>query len=237
MSSSIILLLPLLLLLILHSIDAWTPRLSASHFNSGGRFFHNAHGNTTPLSLKATENNHSEEEDTSNNNNNNEDEFNNKEDNNQKKGGTYLKTAEYLSQLESLYASSSSSAAAVTSSSLSSTYSLLESLVEDHSDTTSTASTSSTTTSTPSSSPGQSLLYGEKIHTVVLGDWMEWEGGEVVGGKNSYSSGSSSSSCFGENCGDDSEVRERKVLCLCLLMFYLLLQIYVLTEPLLFHQS
>ena len=218
MSSSIILLIPplLLLLLILQSIDAWTPRLSASHFNnSGGRFFPNAHGNTnTPLSLKATENNHHpEEEDTTANNNSNE-EHNNKDDNKKKKEGTYL-TAEYLSQLESLYASSSSSSSSSSSvavvvdsaSSSSSTYSLLESLTEDHTDTTMSLSTSS--------SPGQSLLYGEKIHTVVLGDWMEWEG-EVEGGKNSYSSSSSSSSCFGENCGDDSEVRERVVLFFCL---------------------
>ena len=143
------------------------------------------------MSLKATETNHPEEEDTSNNSKNNEDEFKHKDDNNQKKGGTYLKTAEYLSQLESLYASSSAAAATdLTSSSLSSTYSLLESLTEDHTHT-----------------PGQSLLYGEKINTVVLGDWMEWEEG-----KNSYSSSSSSSSssCFGENCGDDSEVRKRE---------------------------
>ena len=186
MSSSILVLLPLLLLLLLLSptINAWTPRLSASHFS--GRFFH-AHNTGGVKSLKATEKNNQEDKNDPNNDNNNSSNNNNNtadKDENKKKR-TYL-NAEYLSQLESLYDAS----AAVASSS-----SLLESLTEDYHDITST----SNAVSSSSSSPGQSLLYGEKTNTIVLGDWMGWEEG-----------GKSHSSCLGENCGDDSEVRERE---------------------------
>lgn len=94
--------------------------------------------------------------------------INDKGDNNNNKKRTKFLENEYLvGRLESLYDASAEAA---------SSSSLLDSLTDDVS----------------SSSPGQSLLYGEK-NVVVLGDWMEWEEG--------------GSSCLGEYCGDDeSEV-------------------------------
>jgi len=116
-------------------------------------------------SLKATEKNQEDNESNSSDNDNNNNNSNEKE---KKKNEKFLEE-EYLSRLERLY--DASSAAAASSSSL------LESLKEDHDSVSS------------SSSPGQSLLYGEK-QVVVLGDWMGWEEG---------------GSCLGDYCGDDSE--------------------------------
>jgi hypothetical protein len=172
--SSILLLPPLLLLqlqvlLLIYSttpIKAWTPRLSAH----SGRFFH-AHNNNNNKpggmkSLKATENKSSEED---NNSDKNDGDTKNSTANEKKKKKTRtFLDQEYLSRLESLY-----DLDATTSSS-----SLLESLTDDE-------VVASTT------SPGQSLLYGEK-NVVVLGDWMEWEEG---------------GSCIGDYCGDEAEVR------------------------------
>jgi len=125
-------------------------------------------------SLKATEKNQEDNESNSSDNDNNNNNSNEKE---KKKNEKFLEE-EYLSRLERLY--DASSAAAASSS-------LLESLTEDHDSVSS------------SSSPGQSLLYGEK-QVVVLGDWMGWEEG---------------GSCLGDYCGDDSEVSGVTVLSLC----------------------
>mmetsp|Transcript_1585 Transcript_1585/g.2550 ORF Transcript_1585/g.2550 Transcript_1585/m.2550 type:complete len:215 (+) Transcript_1585:70-714(+) len=163
-----LIIMPLLLLslLLCHStpIQAWTPRL-VSHSNSG-RFFHahNTNKGGGMKSLKATEKNQEDNESNSSDNDNNNNNSNEKE---KKKNEKFLEE-EYLSRLERLY--DASSAAAASSS-------LLESLKEDHDSVSS------------SSSPGQSLLYGEK-QVVVLGDWMGWEEG---------------GSCLGDYCGDDSE--------------------------------
>ena len=128
-------------------------------------------------SLKATEKNQEDNESNSSDNDNNNTN-NNRNEKEKKKNEKFLEE-EYLSRLERLY--DASSAAAASSS-------LLESMTEDHD-----------SVSSSSSSPGQSLLYGEK-QVVVLGDWMGWEEG---------------GSCLGDYCGDDSEVSSVTVLSLC----------------------
>ena len=104
-------LLPLLLLLLLSTINAWTPRLSASHFS--GRFFH-AHNTGGVKSLKATEKNNQEDDPNDNNVNSSNNNSNNTGKGKNEKKRTYL-DPEYLSQLESLY---DASAAVASSSSL-----------------------------------------------------------------------------------------------------------------------
>eukprot|EP00577_Skeletonema_sp_RCC1716_P026320 CAMPEP_0113426312 /NCGR_PEP_ID=MMETSP0013_2-20120614/30658_1 /TAXON_ID=2843 ORGANISM="Skeletonema costatum, Strain 1716" /NCGR_SAMPLE_ID=MMETSP0013_2 /ASSEMBLY_ACC=CAM_ASM_000158 /LENGTH=158 /DNA_ID=CAMNT_0000314577 /DNA_START=37 /DNA_END=513 /DNA_ORIENTATION=+ /assembly_acc=CAM_ASM_000158 len=146
----------LLIILVCHStpIQAWTPRL-ASH---SGRFFHahNTNNGGGMKSLKATEKN---QEDNESNSSDNENGTNNNANEKEKKKNDKFLEEEYLSRLERLY--DASSAAAASSS-------LLESLTEDYDN-------------VSSSSPGQSLLYGEK-QVVVLGDWMGWEeGGSCLG--------------------------------------------------------
>jgi len=97
---------------------------------------------------------------------------NNKDKKKTKKRNKSLEKEYLVAQLESLYDASAAATAATSSSS-----SLLESLTEDYD------------YDVSSSSPGESLLYGEK-NVVVLGDWMGWEEG---------------GSCLGDYCGDESE--------------------------------
>ncbi len=130
-------------------------------------------------SLRATEKNG--EDDVTNASDDNDDgstnsiHSNNKDKKKKTKKRNKSLEKEYLvAQLESLYDASAAAAAATTSSSSS----LLESLTEDYD------------YDVSSSSPGESLLYGEK-NVVVLGDWMGWEEG---------------GSCLGDYCGDESEV-------------------------------
>ena len=128
-------------------------------------------------SLRATEKN--QEDDVTNASDDNDDcstnsiHSNNKDKKKTKKRNKSLEKEYLVAQLESLYDASAAATAATSSSS-----SLLESLTEDYD------------YDVSSSSPGESLLYGEK-NVVVLGDWMGWEEG---------------GSCLGDYCGDESEV-------------------------------